>query len=190
MDGQGSPSLLPARRTFPAKSGAVASTPQPALKSFQGGPVAPIFLRVPTPPSVNRAYRNTPRGRAKTSEYDNWLLTAYQMIKASGCAANHGRVGILLGIEREPKMNRADLDNRCKLLLDALVSACVILDDKYVTFLAMCWLPPANGLSHVHIFSASDMPMLMAHASSDGATGAWEIQHHHTNEGEPDGLYV
>jgi Holliday junction resolvase RusA-like endonuclease len=164
-------------------SGAVAS---PATGGAAASLTPPVTFRIPTPPSVNQAYRNTPHGRAKTKAYDDWLLTAFQMIRAQNAGALHGHCGLVIGVEREAHMKRADLDNRAKLILDAIVSAGVITDDRFVTFLAMCWLPPANGLAHIALFPASAMPALVPHASSDGATGAWVIRLHHTDNGDDD----
>jgi len=125
---------------------------------------------MPVPPSVNQAYKNVKRGRAKTKSYSDWLLYAYQMIRMQKVPKVSGRCVVIIGVER--KSLAADLDNRLKLTLDAIVSAQVIDDDRFVTAIALTWVPQANGLCHIQILPIQPL-RLQFHPSSDGATGAW-----------------
>ena len=131
---------------------------------------ASVTFTMPVPPSVNQAYRNTKRGRAKTKSYTDWLLYAYQMIRMQKVQKISGRCIVIIGVERESLA--ADIDNRIKLALDAIVSADIIDDDRFVTAIALTWVPEANGLCHIQILPIQPL-RLQFHPSSDGATGAW-----------------
>lgn len=140
----------------------------------QGGELppdlAPVAFNMPVPPSVNDAYKNTKRGRAKTKAYEHWLRYAYTMIRLQKPRKVSGRCIVVIGVER--KSLAADIDNRIKLTLDAMVSAQVIDDDRFVTAIAITWSPEANQLSHIQIYPIQSIG-LQFHPSSDGATGAW-----------------
>lgn len=131
---------------------------------------APVSLYLPVPPSVNQAYKNTKRGRSKTKEYDHWLQYAYTSVRLQNVDKVKGRCVVVIGVER--KSLAADIDNRIKLAIDALVTANVIDDDRFVTAIAITWLPEANQLCHIQIFPIQPLG-LQFHPSSDGATGAW-----------------
>ena len=173
----------------PTPSGAVVA---PANEAGAGAPTAPVSFYIPTPPSVNQAYVNTRRGRAKSPAYTDWLMAARVQIQVQDIARIPGRVVVVMGFEREKHMSRADVDNRMKLTLDALVSNGVIDDDHMVTAAPPVWLPPSNGLAHIQIIPIQGGEQLRfdLHVSSDAATGSWVYQPHNQETGEADGFDV
>lgn len=131
----------------------------------------PVTFTIPCPPSVNQIFRNVKgKGRVKTEAYANWRAYAVTSIRNQHVAPIRGRVIILFGVERASAA--ADIDNRIKAMLDAIVEAGVIEDDRFVTGLAAAWLPATNGLAHVQIMS-TDRIDIQFHPSKDGATGGW-----------------
>lgn len=148
-------------------------------------PVSPVQFTIPTPPSVNQAYKNVPgRGRVKTKSYSDWIYVAVQSIRSQKIRPVHGYHIPVIGIERSSLS--ADVDNRLKLTLDALGKAKVIDDDRYTTAIAIAWLPMANALTHIQIHPVGKLA-LEFHPSSDGATGAW-ITAPQLENGDHDGL--
>lgn len=131
----------------------------------------PVTFTVPVPPSVNECFRNLAgRGRVKTLKYDNWRAHAVTSIRGQHVIPVAGRVLVIFGVERSS--NSADIDNRIKAMLDAIVEAKVIEDDSLVTGFAAAWLPATNGLAHVQIMPAQPIS-LEFHPSADRATGGW-----------------
>ena len=89
-----------------------------------------ITLVLPLPPSVNAAYRNTRRGRAKTAAYIEWLGSAGCYLIQQKEWKKHKIVGAYaLDIQVHPDI-KGDIDNRIKLISDLLVSIEVINDDR------------------------------------------------------------
>lgn len=92
-----------------------------------------FHVKLPPPPSVNRAFRNVPgKGRVKTRDYRIWrqaaVLSIYAQVRADQRIA--GNVSVTIGL---PVTLRGDIDNRIKGLLDALVASNRIDDDRFVT---------------------------------------------------------
>lgn len=169
----------------------IANTDRRAGRSGQGvgaaiAVVAPITFTMPVPPSVNQMFRNVRgKGRVKTSHYEQWRGHALTSLRLQNLQPIAGRVLVLFGVERQSAI--ADIDNRIKAMLDAIVAAKIIGDDNQVTAFAAAWLPPANGLAHVQIFPV-DRIGIEFHPSPDGATGGWFAAPQHS-EGEPDGAF-
>lgn len=153
-----------------------------------GAPAAPTctILNIPVPPSVNGMFANKaarggkPGGRFKTKEYKNWIAEAGWSIReqmtAEGCDPVPGRVLVVIGVER--KSLQADIDNRCKAVLDLLVTQKVIEDDRWVTGIALSWMPQGTrrtGLCRIAIMPAVPTSITF-HPSPDGATGGWFIE--------------
>lgn len=135
-------------------------TPPPA-------PVASLIL--PAPPSVNAMFRNAPgKGRVKTRDYHDWSEHAAWSIRSQKPASIRERCVVLLGVERHAA--HADIDNRNKAVLDALVTAGVIKDDSLVTAIFSVWHPAANHLAHVQIYPCQPMTLTF-HPSRNGASG-------------------
>ncbi|HEY8358653.1 MAG TPA: RusA family crossover junction endodeoxyribonuclease [Ramlibacter sp.] len=122
------------------------------------------------------------KGRVKSEAYDQWRAAAATSLRLQHVPAIPGRVVAVFGVERGSLA--ADIDNRIKAMLDAIVAAKIIRDDNQVTAFAAAWLPSANGLAHVQIFPA-DRLGIEFHPSKDRATGGWFPAL--STDGEPDG---
>lgn len=148
-------------------------------------PIAVSFT-MPMPPSVNQIFRNLPgKGRVKTGAYDDWRAFAVTSIRRQQIAALTGRVLVLFGVERMSLS--ADIDNRIKAMLDAMVEARVIVDDRYVTGFAVAWLPAANGLAHVQVLPVARLDLKFL-PSNEGSTGGWFVDAPPTNDGDDNGV--
>lgn len=136
-------------------------------------------LTIPAPPSVNKLFKSLmprggkPGGRAKTTEYKSWLAEAGWMVREQMADRVPGRIIVTISVERESLS--ADIDNRCKAILDLLVATKIIDDDKWVVGLAASWAPRGNA--RVPRARIAIMPAvahtLNFHPSPDGATGGW-----------------
>jgi hypothetical protein len=132
---------------------------------------APVAFTLPTPPSVNELYKNVKGvGRVKAGLYDDFIRRGVASIRLQGVAALPGYVVAVFGVER--MSITADIDNRLKSMLDTIVKAGVIEDDRFVTAIAVSWLPRANGLAHIRLFPVQQMDLTF-HPSQNGSTGGW-----------------
>lgn len=144
---------------------------------------APASFSMPTPPSVNEIYRNVRgKGRVKAGVYDNFILMGIAAIRRQKVQPIPGRVVAIFGVERMSL--QADIDNRLKAMLDAIVKAGVIEDDRFVTGIAVSWLPKANGLAHVMLIPVQPLDLTFR-PSTNGATGGWFLAAPQPTE-EPD----
>lgn len=156
-----------------AGSGVLADLPEPA--SFT----------MPTPPSANHLFRNVKGvGRVKASHYTDFIRMGVSAIRRQNVQPIAGRVIVVIGVER--MSDRADIDNRLKAMLDAIVAAKIIEDDRFVTALAIAWLPKANGLSHVSILPVQKLDLTF-HPSQNGASGGWFLNAPFENGEDEDG---
>ncbi len=156
-----------------AGSGVLADLPEPAT------------FTMPTPPSANHLFKNVKGvGRVKATHYDDFIRMGVAAIRRQGVKPVPGRVVALLGVER--MSDRADIDNRLKAMLDAIVKAEIIEDDHFVTAIAISWLPKANGLSHVSILPVQQLDLTF-HPSQNGASGGWFLNAPSTTGEEDDG---
>lgn len=147
-----------AGRSEPAGEGA--SHPSPA-----------VTFTIPTPPSANHLFRNVKGvGRVKAKHYDDFIRMAVTAIRRQAVTRVSGRVVAIFGVER--MSDRADIDNRLKAMLDAIVEAKIIEDDRFVTAIAISWLPSANGMSHVRLLPVQRLDVTF-HPSQNGASGGW-----------------
>lgn len=146
---------------------------------------SPVTFTLPIPPSVNQMFRNVRgKGRVKTGHYEQWRGHALTSLRLQKIPHIDGSVVVLFGVERGSLA--ADIDNRIKAMLDAIVTAKIITDDNQVTAFAAAWLPQANGLAHVQIFPA-DRLGIEFHPSKDRTTGGWfSVQQ---PDGEPHGPF-
>ena len=134
-----------------------------------GSEPAAVTFTMPVPPSVNELFRNVPgRGRVKTRVYDNWRAHALTVLRLQRVPRIEGCVLVVFGVERTS--SRADIDNRVKGMLDAIVEAGIIGDDSQVTGFCAAWTPAANGLAHVQILPVGSIDFSF-HPSPDGASG-------------------
>ncbi len=132
---------------------------------------SPVSFTLPTPPSVNELYKNVKGvGRAKTGLYDDMIRRGVAAIRNQRVPDVAGYVIAIFGVERMSLS--ADIDNRLKSMLDTIVKAGIIADDRFVTAIAVSWLPKANGLAHVRLLPVQPLD-LSFHPSHDGASGGW-----------------
>lgn len=95
-------------------------------------------FNLPLPPSLNNIFFNKPHGgRAKTTDYKNWLDTAAWEIRGQRVAVFRGDVRVCIVIGRPNKTS--DIDNRIKPVLDAMQKAGVISNDKAVVDIRARW---------------------------------------------------
>ncbi len=86
-------------------------------------------VTVPVPPSLNSAYFNIGRRRAKAKCYTDWEKEAHPVIKASMVKATQPvfiEYLFTLGTSF-----RGDVSNRIKLVEDALVKCAILEDDNH-----------------------------------------------------------
>ncbi|HEU5019659.1 MAG TPA: RusA family crossover junction endodeoxyribonuclease [Pseudolabrys sp.] len=133
----------------------------------------PTTFTMPIPPSVNQMFRNVRgKGRVKTGHYEAWSAAAATSMRLQQVQPVTGPVLVIFGVERHSLA--ADIDNRIKAMLDAIVKAKIIRDDSDVTAFAAAWLPSANGLAHVQIFPTTELGIVF-HPSRDRVTGGWFV---------------
>lgn len=116
--------------------------------------LASFDLKLPLPPSVNRAFRNVPRvGRVKTKDYRLWRADAVKLIWAQVPADRRisGNVAVRIVL---PRKMRGDIDNRIKGILDALVESRRIDDDSHVTTLT---ISKSGGLPEALVWVGADL---------------------------------
>lgn len=143
--------------------------------------VAPIAqLTLPAAISVNEAWHNTPRGRARTKLYRDWLGHAGWRLREQRPPSFTGPVLVLIGVERANL--RADIDNRIKPTLDLLVEHGVLADDRQVIGVAAAWSPQRDSLMRVAIIPAADLAVRF-HLASDRLHGGWFISEPSEEEG-------
>lgn len=163
--------------------GATGADPHP---SHSPAPSAPVAFHIPAPPSTNALFKNVRgKGRVKTRDYTDWLMTAIAAIRRQKVQKVEGRVNILVGVERHSV--QADIDNRLKATLDALVKAEIIEDDNRVSFAGAFWMPPANHMAHVAIHPCQRMTLTF-HPSHDGASGALVVDAPQSTKEQDDGI--
>lgn len=144
---------------------------------------ADVSFTIPTPPSVNSVFKNVPgKGRVKTGLYDDFVRRGMAAIQRQKAASITGPVIAIFGVERMSLS--ADIDNRLKAMIDTIVKAGVIDDDRFVTAIAVSWLPMANGLSHVRLLPVGALT-LQFHPSNNGSTGGWFASEPQTEAEEP-----
>lgn len=132
---------------------------------------SPVSFTLPTPPSVNELYKNIKGiGRARTGLYDDMIRRGIAAIRNQKVTPVPGYVVAIFGVERMSLS--ADIDNRLKSMLDTIVKAGIVDDDKFVTAIAVSWLPRANGLAHVRLLPVQQLD-LSFHPSPGGASGGW-----------------
>lgn len=99
------------------------------------------------PPSLNNIFINVRRGRIKSEEYKGWLCRMHlQLRKQSGWHVP-GKIRVRLTFNRAE--TRADLDNLAKPVLDLLVQAGRIADDRNVIELRSSFGPVKGVLAEV-----------------------------------------
>lgn len=151
---------------------------EPETESQGGGELSPslspITLTLPTPPSVNKLFRNVRGvGRVKSRAYKDWIGHAGWVLRSQRPGRISGRVVIVLSVEQAGPMS--DIDNRVKALFDLLVAHSVIDDDRFVVGFCIAWAPSGNGLARLMILPAASLDFTFRLAG-DGAHGGWFLQ--------------
>lgn len=88
-----------------------------------------IHLALPYPPTANNLYRNTSKGRVKTSGYLAWLNEAGWRVKAARPQGLCGRYRLSL-VALAPDRRRRDIDNLLKPVSDLLKACGLVTDDS------------------------------------------------------------
>ncbi len=104
-----------------------------------GGARTPIEFVMPIPPSTNHLFFNHGNGgRGKTTEYGAYIDRAVkEIVFVQKVPHLSGQVAVFVEIRRFSDLS--DLDNRLKGLLDAIVAARVIDDDKHIIEIGAKW---------------------------------------------------
>ena len=92
-------------------------------------PSGTLTLTTP-PPSLNNAFVNGAKGRFKSPAYKAWAWVAQADLRKQSGWHVPGRVRVCIAISRAD--TKADLDNLIKPVLDILVAAGRIADDRNV----------------------------------------------------------
>lgn len=142
----------------------------------------PTTVTVPLPPSTNALFKTLRTGRrAKSAAYKDWLSEAGWRLKLQRPVKVPGRVVLLISVDRESMA--ADIDNRCKALIDLLVLHKVIDDDKHVTGLAIAWAAAELGDARVLITPTGPLTVRFLPEPSNHAVGGWYLIDPPTEEG-------
>lgn len=96
-----------------------------------------FVVAIPTPPSANRLHRNGVTrdgkpGRYKTSAYSAWADPVENLMRAAWIGAGKPRFARGYSIDVDAGVrNTRDLDNLAKPILDRLVAALELPDDRW-----------------------------------------------------------
>lgn len=96
------------------------------------------------PPSLNNAFLNTKKGRTKTPAYRQWIASAQRDLRRQAGWHVPGKITVRLVFRKGE--TRADLDNLIKPVLDILVSAGRIADDRNVSKLEALFADDLKGV--------------------------------------------
>lgn len=104
-----------------------------------------IELALPTPPSSNNMFCNSPNGgRFKSAKYTQWLDESGWLLASQKPGRIVGKFQIEVEIKR-PTHPKVDLDNRIKALLDLLTKHRVIGDDSMAERITLSWSDTGSG---------------------------------------------
>lgn len=160
------------------RAGAVASGREPVAAVPACTWPAWSRFSFPVPPSLNTAYRNAPgRGRIATKKLDEWKREAAWNIRADFDGRTiAGDFSAILHFERVDET--ADLDNRVKLALDALVRESVIVDDRFAVCLAAAWLPasPEHARPRAFVSISKATPFACRFLPLGAGRGGWFVE--------------
>ena len=97
-----------------------------------------VFIVPAVPPSANTYVRHTKAGgHYKTMAADRFAILVAAEWNKHGHGTIAGPYALDIVIQLKPHGGRKDLDNFCKVGIDALVSAQVITDDSLITDLSL-----------------------------------------------------
>lgn len=141
----------------------------------------PVLLTFPVPPSVNEAFKTVRGMRAKSKAHIDWAGHARWVIRQQKPTLTVGPVVLVISVERTSAAS--DLDNRLKLIIDALVDNKVIVDDRFVIGLCAAWAPPSARLARVMVMRAASLSFDFQLAN-DASAGGWFLQDAPQPEGQ------
>lgn len=136
-----------------------------------------IYFTLSAPPSFNDAYRITRGRRVKTQVAVDWDMYAKREIRRQmNGAPPIGTASVLIvNVERGHRVSREDVDNRLKLLQDALKHGGAIVDDSLFSAIAAAWAPPGTRTARLAILPAAAMTLEFHPAKSSQPSGGWII---------------
>lgn len=103
------------------------------------------FLSLPLPPSINTYWRKSPRGMYITKEGRTFRQKVAEIVaERNAMKFGASRLFVSMRVSMRDK-RRADIDNRIKAMLDALVHAGVFDDDSQVDTLYVTRGPVVKG---------------------------------------------
>jgi Holliday junction resolvase RusA-like endonuclease len=109
---------------------------------------AELVIALPVPPSTNNLFFTVTtgprrRGRAKTPEYQDWILQAGYRLNAQHAPPVRGKVALLIEVAEPSTKVRQDIANREKAVTDLLVTHGIIEgdDQRFVREIIMRWAP-------------------------------------------------
>ena len=82
---------------------------------------------ISTPPSANALFHNRKGGRFKTRAYTAWIKGELLALTSQRAKPVGVRAGVSIKL---PRKTRGDCDNRIKPVLDLLVRAGILVDDR------------------------------------------------------------
>lgn len=103
-----------------------------------------ICLTLPLPPTWNHAYGQHGTRRYMKAAGQEFKQQVAEIVAEAGHKTLEGRVALFAAIYPKDR-RRQDLDNRSKLLCDALTSAGVWLDDSQIDSLHLVRREPIRG---------------------------------------------
>lgn len=95
------------------------------------------------PPSLNNLFLNVKKGRIKSPEYASWQVRAVLQLRKQAAWHVPGKIRVRLSFGRRD--TRADLDNLIKPVLDLLMAAGRIADDRNVVEIAAAFETGVTG---------------------------------------------
>lgn len=111
------------------------------------------------PPSLNHLFLNVKRGRIKSPEYTKWQVMSVLQLRRQAAWHVPGQVCVRLLFGRRD--TRADLDNLIKPILDLLMAAGRIADDRNVVEIAAAFQTGVTG-TRIEITSAAALSAKVA----------------------------
>lgn len=126
-------------------------------------------FRVPTPPSLNNAWKNVSgRGRVKTPAYRAWIEDAGWNLAAQ--RPRRWACPVIVSVVID--IDRGDLDNRLKAIGDLLTTHKVVRDDIDIVAWMAAKSGSCGGWCEVTVAAVTDMTVRFL-PSPSGLGGSW-----------------
>lgn len=117
-----------------------------------------VSIELSTPPSVNKAYLNSSRGRIKSMAYRRWIVVAREQLSHYLIKPGYLEPPYAVIYEINKTDNRRrDCANYEKCLSDFFTTTKIIEDDSLINFNIQCWMnkPALGKVARCHLFSLS-----------------------------------